>query len=411
MPQIESIELENRYASTPIFRHELSRGSIQQIRTPIGILSLSKPCQQKIVCYKHNHFDLCSKVDIYCFLLVSRHKIRLFAAIEVSVLLQYQFQVKSIKSCYLRHTPIMMKTLQRVVMLYNAPDQQHELAPLCMFWKQPKNAIQAEETIPGLWYLRLFKDVAVSDIDMLLPGSEVQFTWFDHLMIWIPVLVGLISAVWKCFQGTLNFSNSANALTSLGLVGMPLTWAVKAYFKIKEKETTYHAHLTQLLSLHNLANNSGVLSTLLDEATDQENNEALLAFFFLWQGQNEPKPIHKAKLDKDIEKFLNQFMIDNKLRSRIDFDVDDAVNKLEKMGLVNRVRDEDGSNALRVVNLKEGMAMLQQYNLDEKERDVSEWMECFAAYPPTGQRIRYFWNQGTKESTYRVPHTYTAALK
>lgn len=305
----------------------------------------------------------------------------------------------------------MMKTLQRVVMLYNAPDQQPELPPLCMFWRQPKNAISAEEAVPGLWYFRIFKDVAVADIDMLLPGSEVQFTWFDYLMIWVPVLVGLISAVWKCFQGTLNFSNKANTLTSLGLVGMPLTWAVKAYFKIKEKETTYHAHLTQLLSLHNLANNSGVLSTLLDEATDQESNEALLAFFFLWRGQSTPKPIPKAKLDKDIEKFLNQFMVDNNLQSRINFDVDDAVSKLEKMRLVDRVRVEDGTHALRVVNLKEAMEMLLQYNLGQKEQRVSEWMECFAAYPPTGQKIRYFWNKGTKESSYKVPHTYTAALK
>ncbi|GMH42595.1 hypothetical protein BSKO_10514 [Bryopsis sp. KO-2023] len=326
-----------------------------------------------------------------------------------------EFRAKSIATCYLGEKGVNLKTYQRIAMLFNIPDQQHELAPLCFCCNQPKNAIKAEEAIPGLWYLRIFKDVAVADIDMLLPGSEVKFTWMDHLMIWIPVVIGFVSAIYKLVQGTLNFSTTTNILTSLGLVAVPFSWGLKAYFKIKEKESTYHAHLTQLLSLHNLANNSGVLSLLLDEAVDQENNEALLAYFFLWRGQPDTAPIKQRSLDKDIEQFLNKFMMENDLSARIDFDVEDATRKLEELGLLTRVRGEDGEYLLKVMNLEQAMGLLEKYKFGDAKREERigkvNWQECFGAFPPTGQRIRYFWNAATRESTYNVPVKYTAAPK
>lgn len=43
------------------------------------------------------------------------------------------------------------------------------------------------------------------------------------------------------------------------------------------------AHLNKIFILHNLNNNSGVISQLIDEAQEQEDNEAMLAYFFLWK--------------------------------------------------------------------------------------------------------------------------------
>jgi hypothetical protein len=58
----------------------------------------------------------------------------------------------------------------------------------------------------------------------------------------------------------------------------------KAYESIKNKENQYMVHLGNIYMTQNLNNNQGVCGDLLEEAHEQENNEALLAYFFLWQG-------------------------------------------------------------------------------------------------------------------------------
>ncbi len=49
--------------------------------------------------------------------------------------------------------------------------------------------------------------------------------------------------------------------------------AFKAYTLIKEREADYEMHLNKLFMMHNLSNNSGVLSTLKDEANEQVRGE------------------------------------------------------------------------------------------------------------------------------------------
>ena len=58
---------------------------------------------------------------------------------------------------------------------------------------------------------------------MLLPGSAVKFTAWDWLLIIGPVLFGLVSAIVKAAQGTLNFTSPQNALSSSILVILPVT--------------------------------------------------------------------------------------------------------------------------------------------------------------------------------------------
>ena len=98
------------------------------------------------------------------------------------------------------------------------------------------------------------------------------------------------------------------------------------------------------------ANNSAVLNVIVDLGEEQEVKEALLAYCFLYFESE--KQYNEESLDERIEQWLlEQFEVD------IDFEVDDALDKLQKMNLL-RQTDE---GILSVVNLDEGLTILDEY--------------------------------------------------
>lgn len=89
--------------------------------------------------------------------------------------------------------------------------------------------------------------------------------------------------------------------------------------------------LSDNLYFKNLDNNAGVFHTLIDAAEEEDFKEALLAYTFLLKH----KPgLNKLELDEQIEAW---FM--NKYNCPLDFEISDALNKLERMHLVTRTGD------------------------------------------------------------------------
>ncbi|KXZ53848.1 hypothetical protein GPECTOR_6g766 [Gonium pectorale] len=269
-------------------------------------------------------------------------------------------------------------------------------------------------------YMKLFKDVLQCDVDMLLPGAVIKFTWLDYVMIWGPILFGCGCAVWKAIQGTISFSNLTDALLSIVLIVMPLSWGVRAYMAIKEKQRLHQARLNALMLLHNLNNNAGVVSQLLEEAQEQEDNEAMLAYFFLWRGAPSPQPVRKLDLDRAVEAYLQRKLDESGCSIRMDFEVTDSVLKLERMGLLRTVMgDKQGEKLLQVVPLDQALEKAHVRHFDEAQetghflqpRSKAKrqgavgmvWHECMDVFRPTGQAFRYWWNAATGESTYYEP--------
>ena len=60
-----------------------------------------------------------------------------------------------------------------------------------------------------------------------------------QLIIWIPILFGCGAAIYKTVKGTIAFNNLNHALTSIVLIVMPLTWGIRAWIQVKDKEQTY----------------------------------------------------------------------------------------------------------------------------------------------------------------------------
>jgi hypothetical protein len=98
--------------------------------------------------------------------------------------------------------------------------------------------------------------------------------------------------------------------------------------------------LTQSLYYQNLDNNAGVLYRILDEAEEQETREALLAYFYLWRYAG-AAGWTAGELDDFIELDLERA-----LGTAVDFEIEDALGKLLRAGVV--VRDGDRYAALPV---------------------------------------------------------------
>jgi len=197
-------------------------------------------------------------------------------------------------------------------------------------------------------YMKIFKDIPKLDLEMLLPGTKVQMTTLDRAKILLPTLSGIGMAVWKVLQGAVLVAAAGvyGVLTVLGLVGGTIGYGVRSFYGYLRTKEKYQLSLTESLYYQNLDNNAGVLFRLLDEAEEQEHREVLLGYYFLWsaapaQGWTE------EELDKAIEAWLA-----GKIGRAIDFEVGDALEKLERMQLVQRFAD----GRLRAVPLPRAIA-------------------------------------------------------
>ena len=92
----------------------------------------------------------------------------------------------------------------------------------------------------------------------------------------------------------------------------------------------------------------GVFLHLVDEASEEEAAEAILAYAFLLRAG---QPLALADLDAQIEKWILE-----RTGRAVDFEEDDALRKLERLELVKR--EEDGR--LVAVPLEAGLAQLKR---------------------------------------------------
>ncbi|MGE0607105.1 MAG: TMEM143 family protein [Pirellulales bacterium] len=184
-------------------------------------------------------------------------------------------------------------------------------------------------------YLKLFKDIPQQDLEMLLPGGQVRMSVVDQAKVWFPTISGVGMTLFKIIQGALSVAAAGVYGTAafLGMAGGAVGYGAKSFFGYLRTKEKYRLTLTSSLYYRNLDNNAGVLFRLLDEAEEQECREALLAYYFLWREAGE-RGWDMATLDRRVERFLAE-----KLQVEVDFEIDDAMEKLRRLGLVREVAE------------------------------------------------------------------------
>jgi len=240
------------------------------------------------------------------------------------------------QKAFLRET-IELPEFTRLIMVFRVKEDLED--------KKKKSRITLD---PNFVYLKTFKNIPESDVEILLPGSKIRLTKMDRAKILLPTLSGMAITIWKISRSalllTLAFSWSA-IFGWVVLIGGSIGYFAKSIMSYFRTKNDYQSGLTKNLYLKNLDNNLGVLYRILNEAEEQEVNEVILAYTVLWMHPGfQNSGARFRQLDEAVEAFIKSFVYralddgtangeyDHRAAD-VDFEVHDALGKLARLGL------------------------------------------------------------------------------
>jgi len=196
----------------------------------------------------------------------------------------------------------------------------------------------------GAALVKHFRSVAGPELVTLHPGARPSMRPRDQAMLagpavvaGVPVLLNLWPALTVIFavlaayfgaQGAIEESELKRALAAVsGLVAVG-AFIMRQRLKYEAQTLRYQKQLADTVYFRNIANNSGVLDLLIGAGEEQDAKEAFLAYAIL---RREGRPLAKAEIDNFCETFLRE-----RFSLQIDFEIHDALGKLERLGLVAR---------------------------------------------------------------------------
>lgn len=197
---------------------------------------------------------------------------------------------------------------------------------------------------PGAALVKHFRSVANAELVTLHPGAKPSMLRRDQFFLaapaiatGIPVLLNLWPALTVIFavlaayfgaQGVIEDSELKRALAAVsGLVAVG-AFVMRQRLKYEAQTLRYQKQLADTVYFRNLANNAGVLDLLIGAGEEQDAKEAILAYGMLRRAQ---KPLAKGEIDNFAEAFLRE-----RFGLEIDFEIQDALGKLERLGVVTR---------------------------------------------------------------------------
>jgi hypothetical protein len=244
-----------------------------------------------------------------------------------------------------------VKTVRRWYKLFKKETVEDEMWKrlVLVFKLQPHKLLSKNLDFTKI-YTRVYKNIPKMDLETLIPGARPQMTLKDKANIGVPVTMGFGLLLWKVLSGLLVLGMGTvlaaiylqeEALTAVEQTVLTTTVALaalgvfsysfKSYTSYLNLKNRYEKNLSQALYYQTLDGNAGTLFRLLDEAEEQECREAILGYYFLWLlGGDEGWTMEH--LDDHIEEF-----IEAKTGVLIDFEINDAIEKLEELRIVEKL--------------------------------------------------------------------------
>lgn len=227
-------------------------------------------------------------------------------------------------------------------------------------WRRPRSGIELEVEVyrrlvvivqmaddPTI-ILKMFRDIPVADLEALLPHAEVQMSLFDKAKVFgggAGALGGLVTKVSQIIAGATFAATQILWVAVVALGGL----AMRSFFGYRRTKHFRNSQRTHHLYYQTVANNNGVLSTLIAMVAREEVKEALLAYAFL-AADDEGELVSERAIDKRVEAWLlSHFGVE------MNFDCPDALETLDRFGLF---RDHA---ALRVLPPSEALSAIEEH--------------------------------------------------
>lgn len=196
-------------------------------------------------------------------------------------------------------------------------------------------------------YIKLFKNIPRSDIEMIFPNTRVNFRPFDKLKLGITSGAGLgmgaFSAAGKLALLTTNPMAAAGAIFGLGGV---VFGQCKKFLNERQR---YMIIMAQNLYFHAMADNRGVLIKLASRAAEEDTKEEILLYTVL--AKETVKRSDLPEVDQAIERYMTEaFGVD------VDFDIEDALERLIEEGIVS----EEADGTLRTLPPAEAVRLIDR---------------------------------------------------
>lgn len=184
--------------------------------------------------------------------------------------------------------------------------------------------------------LKMFKEIPTPDVEALLPHAEVEMNWYDRLKL----MGGGAGMLGTTATKLLEVASGAIVLSRLLWVLMfgAGVLCVRTFFGYRNVRARRDLQRTTNLYYQNLANNAGVIHSLVSMTAQEDFKEVLLAYLFCHADGREPaqpaappsgRPFHApCELAQRIERYLHE-----RFDVHFAFDVEDARTALERLGL------------------------------------------------------------------------------
>jgi Protein of unknown function (DUF3754) len=179
-------------------------------------------------------------------------------------------------------------------------------------------------------YMKLFKNIPRSDLEMVFPNTQVRFRFFDKLWLGATASGGLgLGAFGAAGKIALLASNPIAALGALvGLGGV----AVRQATNFMNQKQRYMVVMAQNLYFHAMADNRGVMLKLAARAAEEDIKEEMLLYSVLAKERARRQDL--PDIDAAIEQYLNA-----SFGVSVDFDIPDALRRLIADGIVTEGSD------------------------------------------------------------------------
>jgi hypothetical protein len=226
-----------------------------------------------------------------------------------------------------------------------------------------KKKTRQRKVRPGAVLLKYFRNIASADLNALFPEIRVVMGLRDKLVLGVPALLGgipillkvastvtvvfLVAGFYLGLSSAVRDDEMTAALAGVsGLVALG-GFIVRQWVKFQRQSLLYQKQLADNVYFRNVNNNVGIFDYLIGAAEEQDCKEAFLAYYFLHSPGDGPA---QDDLDRRIENWLK-----HAFGVEVDFECEDALGKLDRLGLLRR----DGDR-LKVLPLDQARERLDQ---------------------------------------------------